>query len=513
MELALQVLGIKLTGKVEDPKHVAMRIVGSAGSSDSQNTTDVSNMMQLASTGLSNSSQRDIGRLLLGGAAQDPAEFERLILNVLSLLDVKMDSASPFSVTQAISYQTDSGQTLLHLAVALDLSVVVEFLLSHGIDYDLRDRNGWTALHFAAASGATDCAKMLVAAGADLHVVNARGQLPRELGPRDFFDGMHQDVVDADPEPVYSDREAEDEAMWGDAEEDSGDEARRRVNRRRGGRRTKQPASTSELRGTFLASAPTTSDDLPSEKKSLAPPVDEKHAAAATYADVLLRTLAQLQRPTKGVFPHLADLPGVRAVPWSALPQIPMVFPVFVPTPAWPAFLDKRSASCDGASSSAESEPPTPASPGGAPKSARRPVSAAVKTANEWIAFWERLMQGMAASAPQQEVEEVAPPVYTPRAPSPEVPVQETATPQEAKETATLQETPAERAVARRTEYPPAPSPETDVDAYEYRPVKKTLRLKKKEDRMLVLFWVPALFGALLFLVDYLSTLLTRTFL
>lgn len=476
MELALQVLGIKLTGKVEDPKHVAMRIVGSAGGGDSQGGTDVSNMMQLVSMGLPNSSPRDT------------ANFEKLILDVLSLVDVNVNSPSPFSVSQAISYQTHSGQTLLHVAVALNLPAVVDFLLARGVDYDLRDRNGWTALHFAAAGGVKECARMLVAAGADLHVVNARGQVPRELATRSFFDGMHQFIPEGEAEPISSDREEDEEAAWGDVEEDSSDDARTRVNRRRAGRRKQDVLSSSHRPSEAIADHASSSDGLhvppgPAEKQA---PVDDKHVAA-TYADLIQRTFAQLQR-SKGMLPmmpHLSNLPGVRAVPWSALPQLPMVFPVFVPTPAWPAFLDKRSYSSD---SSAEPE-------AGEGIRARRPVTAAVKTANEWIAFWERIMQGMAASAPAQEVEDAPPPVYTPRATNPEDVSAGSPRPDEAESSATAAAA-SESAVARRAEYPVDTIPEHVVDAYEYRPAKtKSTKLRRKEDRMLIMFWVPALFG------------------
>jgi hypothetical protein len=48
MELALQVVGLKTTGKIEDAKNVAMRIVGNAGDpSDSQNGMDMDDMMQV----------------------------------------------------------------------------------------------------------------------------------------------------------------------------------------------------------------------------------------------------------------------------------------------------------------------------------------------------------------------------------------------------------------------------------------------------------------------------------
>ncbi|KAF9646567.1 ankyrin, partial [Thelephora ganbajun] len=60
------------------------------------------------------------------------------------------------------------GQTLLHLACFLDYSDLVSFLITRGIDMDARDRNGCTALHFAALNGSKECARLLLIAGADM---------------------------------------------------------------------------------------------------------------------------------------------------------------------------------------------------------------------------------------------------------------------------------------------------------------------------------------------------------
>ncbi len=50
MELALQVVGLKMTGKIEDAKDIAMRIVGSSSNETQQQTQHmaVSQMVSLA---------------------------------------------------------------------------------------------------------------------------------------------------------------------------------------------------------------------------------------------------------------------------------------------------------------------------------------------------------------------------------------------------------------------------------------------------------------------------------
>ncbi|MBN1458191.1 MAG: ankyrin repeat domain-containing protein, partial [Armatimonadetes bacterium] len=46
---------------------------------------------------------------------------------------------------------------------------------------DLAGANGWTALHYAAASGAADCADLLLIAGAEPNPETADGQTPLSL--------------------------------------------------------------------------------------------------------------------------------------------------------------------------------------------------------------------------------------------------------------------------------------------------------------------------------------------
>ncbi|KAF8894093.1 hypothetical protein BD779DRAFT_1609675 [Infundibulicybe gibba] len=157
MELALQVVGLKMTGKIEDAKNVAMRIVGNAGNdnSESHNGGNTSNMMQVA-----------------------------------SLVSPARDLRSLLFVQAAISHSTPGGQTLLHLAAFLGFSSLVKFLTMRGVDLDARDRNGYTALHFAALSGSKECAQILLSEGADREIVNASGRTPEEIAPSDLFDGM-----------------------------------------------------------------------------------------------------------------------------------------------------------------------------------------------------------------------------------------------------------------------------------------------------------------------------------
>lgn len=111
LELALQVVGLKMTGKLHNAKHVAMQIV--QGDDTNKTTTTASGQQQ--------------------------------VLDALEIQEQCLD----------LTLQNSSGQTLLHLAVLLDNKILVRKLLSvQGVDklqklVDCQDKNDMTALQFA----------------------------------------------------------------------------------------------------------------------------------------------------------------------------------------------------------------------------------------------------------------------------------------------------------------------------------------------------------------------------
>ena len=401
MELALQVVGLKMTGKIEDAKNVAMRIVGNAGG-DGPNSQggNNSNIMQLAPL----STTRDLRPLLFARAGEND-DFEGLIVDFLSIIDAPLDNSAPHSIPtlDAISHPSASGQqTLLHFASFLGFSSLTSFLVKHGADLDARDRNGFTPLHFAAISGSSSCASILVEAGADLAIVNVLGKTPKEIAAPGFFNNI------LPTEEEESDRESsvDDDGDLGDAEDDDDLQnikvLKRRISRRtsrwnflRLGKHTPQ-RSTDVSRA---ATPPPSLDDRPS--KSDAPTNEDADAkSAASFMEKMIqRTLAQFPAP-QGIIPQLPlpHLPDLRAVPWGTLPQIPMVFPVFVPVmPGWPSFF--------GAAVNVDR-------PGGEGDDASMNMSnVAFRAAQEWRATWEKWV-----ALPPQQSEDLPPPVYTPRA-------------------------------------------------------------------------------------------------
>jgi hypothetical protein len=277
-----------------------------------------------------------------------------LLIDFLSILDANVGALSTSSV---ISQQTACGQTLLHLASFQKFPELVSFLVERGIDIDLRDRNGYTALHFAAYSKSIDCTLVLVRAGASQDIVNVLGQTPSEIAPPGFFDD------------AWAIANEDDEAAWGDAEDTEGEEhdtptRRPRMHhghlRRLAERSHGMEQDVKEVEGDptlTVKEAPPVSEAM--EKKdhldSSGLPTDK---VTASIVEMIYRTIAQLQHP-QDMIPNVAQLPllqlpdlrhlsAMGAVPWSSLPQMPAVFPVFIPIPAWSSlWSDKREDSGD----------------------------------------------------------------------------------------------------------------------------------------------------------------------
>jgi hypothetical protein len=325
-----------------------------------------------------------------------------------------MDASAPNSIStfDAISYPLPiSGQTLLHLAVFLGFSSLTSFLINHGADLDARDRNGFTPLHFAALAQAQTCSSILLEAGADIEVVNAYGKTPKEMASPGFFDNHPSGNGDSDCDCECS---ADEDAELGDAEEEDDLQLRQIINRRILRRSSRLNVSHS-VKGTSRRSAdvsraatpppPPVVEDKPKDDSDA---IDAKRAASF-MEKMIQRTLAQIP-VTQGIIPqlplpHLPNLPDLPAVPWGALPQIPMVFPVFVPMPNWPYFRGNEHAPGAGA--------PDDRIQGEGDDANRNMRALAVRAAQ---ATWEKWIALAVATTARQQTEDLPPPVYTPRA-------------------------------------------------------------------------------------------------
>ncbi|KAJ7268708.1 hypothetical protein B0H12DRAFT_62597 [Mycena haematopus] len=492
MELALQVVGLKMTGKIEDAKNVAMRIVGNVGEgSDMQHkSTSGADMMQVTSTA------RSLRPLLLGQTAENE-DFETQIIKFLSILEAPVDlpSSCVIPLAQAISHPAPGGQTLLHLASFLGFATLVDFLIIRGADLDARDRNGYTALHFAAIGGSKACADALFRAGADLEVVNALGKTPQEIA---VCEGLFErESVDV-PSSEGSAEDEDDEAHWGDVEEDSDEGLARNPPRRVVNRRSRRSVATGGKRTPrrVISPRPSTSS-LAGAKEIPAPAIgDDKQVVPALFA-LIQRTLAQIPAPQLRNLPALPQLPEMPTVPWGALPQLPMVFPVFVP---WPAFLGRDAPVGEPREGDDETKGLSGVS-----------LRAAQELRGTWEA-WEKWLALAIAGATARQPEEGPPPMYTPR-----VALSETSPPAEPApeagaivENSAGPEAPQEVPLgSRHVSYDTHPPiTEQEVNAYGYVPAETP----KKHDRMLLFFWLPILLISLMWMVHTGLRLAFQTF-
>ena len=90
----------------------------------------------------------------------------------------------------AVFHDKDSkGETLLHVAAAIDRQDVVILLLDLGADINFTsDKFEDTALHFACIEVNIDVAKILVSRGADVNAQNSTGKTPLHYAARFSFD-------------------------------------------------------------------------------------------------------------------------------------------------------------------------------------------------------------------------------------------------------------------------------------------------------------------------------------
>ncbi|CCU99137.1 unnamed protein product [Malassezia sympodialis ATCC 42132] len=179
MELALQVVGLQMTGQMASARDIAMRIVAASQGPD-QSTSSNSTSMQ--STLAPDSKELlSMGLRLYSSNASKLPSIQDSLLGFLTLLDVDMERSTQ---SNALFACNPRGHTLLHLAVMHNLHRLVADLLRRGCPVNARDINGYTALHFAALHGWVMVTKLLLQHGADPFETNAEGLIPVELARR-----------------------------------------------------------------------------------------------------------------------------------------------------------------------------------------------------------------------------------------------------------------------------------------------------------------------------------------
>lgn len=211
IELALQVVGLKMNGRLEDARDIARRIVGSGTGFDSNSSQTLQNTA--GATNRSTNIPTD--------------ELETLLMKCLDLVD---SDASSFTPNWQLS--NSEGQTMLHLASCLGLNRFASALLDRGSRLDIQDKSGYTALHFAGLHQNKELMDLYLAAGANSSIRSYTGETYLQLNElshtstavsqRNYqFNGRDSDSEDdSEYDSDFNDSEASDTILEEEEEEE-----------------------------------------------------------------------------------------------------------------------------------------------------------------------------------------------------------------------------------------------------------------------------------------------------
>jgi len=230
MELALQVVGLRMTGKIDDARSIAMKIVSiqdsgedysrDMGGEGRKNTGYLPNDDPILKSSI-NVLQRYIMDLNIQNKPFNNGllEVNSLENEVIQCLATIMSPDEPLDEHE-INLSTPSGQTLLHFAVLLNMTTLVKWLIALDIDIDSADINGNTPLHLAVLQSNPLIVNILVNNEADLYGENCNGKTPLDMAYEINNDAVI-DIIESAQEDMDSEyTEEEDDIEVGEIEED-----------------------------------------------------------------------------------------------------------------------------------------------------------------------------------------------------------------------------------------------------------------------------------------------------
>lgn len=245
---ALQILGWQNSGQWQDPRSVAMGILGGGGSGGGMSGLMQSDAdMGFGGGGFTFAAANRNGVNVRGPhQATQPGgrrNVEALVLNVLrSARNPETDTINHLSAPHPAT-----GQTILHRACALGYQTLVSALIGWGADVDLTDKNGFTPVHFACFYGHLKCIDILVRQGrAHLEGRDHQGRTPLDVcgteGAIEVIRDLEEEVEtrrrrSTAPSEIESGGEGDDEGLsWSEADDDEEEEeppkpASRRISR------------------------------------------------------------------------------------------------------------------------------------------------------------------------------------------------------------------------------------------------------------------------------------------
>lgn len=158
IELALQIVGLKMNGKLEDARNIAKRIVGNDDGTSSMSSPNIS------PTSRSGSTQNSMDSQLM-------YSDEILLVKVIRSLHVNSN----------LSMCDSLGRTLLHLASLKGYHSLASILIKNGARLDDKDLYGFTALHFACVGGDARLIRLLLQCKADPTIIACNEMTAKQL--------------------------------------------------------------------------------------------------------------------------------------------------------------------------------------------------------------------------------------------------------------------------------------------------------------------------------------------
>lgn len=175
IELALQIVGLKMNGKLEDAKNIARRIVGTdvekkpkveektensnGSSSEYLSINRNSEENSLTAKAQEEALWYDSAHRAVENLTRSNLSTQEILINFLSLVDLPN---CPIIIPNWNLANTH-GQTLLHLASLKNYTKLIGFLIGHGTKIDIQDDQGLTPFFMALVCGHRSLMEMLLA--------------------------------------------------------------------------------------------------------------------------------------------------------------------------------------------------------------------------------------------------------------------------------------------------------------------------------------------------------------
>lgn len=190
IELALQIVGLKMNGKLEDAKNIAKRIVGS----DLATNSPGGGAAPLPASTTQAREWYDNAHRAVEQLTNSDLSTEDILINFLLLVDLPNCPTIPNWLLC-----NKQGQSVMHLATLKNYTQLIRFLITHGCKIDIQDNQGITPLFLASMGGYRDLINTFLDCKCDwnLKLLNDRHLKDYcDLNVLDIFNNLSEDLSD-----------------------------------------------------------------------------------------------------------------------------------------------------------------------------------------------------------------------------------------------------------------------------------------------------------------------------